>query len=130
MKRMAEGCVVDGKKVDAERAGVAGKRESGGPANRVLVDVVDGRNREVRELAAAAGVGVMEEAEARARWGLRMPGELPLGKYMTLKPHQVAYVLDRGLANNGGRRGEETTDLVTGKILLIDDGIAIVRSSM
>jgi hypothetical protein len=31
-----------------------------------------------------------------------MPKELPLGKYVKLKPHQVAYVLDKGLSNNNG----------------------------
>ena len=70
----------------------------GGPAHRILVDVVDGRNREVRVLSASAGVDV--KAETRAR-GLRMPSELPTGKYMTLKPHQVGYVLDRGRARCG-----------------------------
>ena len=31
-----------------------------------------------------------------------MPKELPLGKYVRLQPHQVAHVLDKGLARNGG----------------------------
>jgi len=34
--------------------------------------------------------------------GLRMPKELPLGRYVKLAPHQVAHVLDKSLALNGG----------------------------
>ena len=59
---------------------------------------MDGRNREVREIAAAAGVTVKKPGASA--WGLRMPGELPIGKYVSLKPHQVGYVLDKGLAFN------------------------------
>ena len=46
---MAEGCVVDGKKVTPPRVESLENAKDRGPANRVLVDVVDGRNREVRE---------------------------------------------------------------------------------
>lgn len=106
IKRMAEGAVVDGRKVIPRNVESLENARDGGPANRVLVDVVDGRNREVRELAAAAGVSVKKLKRVRVG-GLRMPGELPIGKYMTLKPHQVGYVLDRGLANNE-KAGEET----------------------
>ena len=106
IKRMAEGAVVDGRRVIPRRVESLEKARDGGPANRVLVDVVDGRNREVRELAAAAGVSVKKLKRVRVG-GLRMPSELPIGKYMTLKPHQVGYVLDRGLANNE-EAGEET----------------------
>ena len=106
IKRMAEGAVVDGRRVIPRRVESLEKARDGGPANRVLVDVVDGRNREVRELAAAAGVSVKKLKRVRVG-GLRMPSELPIGKYMTLKPHQVGYVLDRGLANNE-KAGEET----------------------
>ena len=71
------------------------------PANRILVEVVDGRNREVRVLCADAGVDVKNLKRTRVG-GLRMPKELPLGKYVRLKPNQVAHVLDKGLALNGG----------------------------
>jgi 16S rRNA U516 pseudouridylate synthase RsuA-like enzyme len=50
-------------------------------------------------------VGVKKLKRVRVG-GLRMPSELPLGKYMTLKPHQVGYVLDKGLANNEKAREE------------------------
>ena len=106
VKRMAEGCVVDGKNVKPRKVESLENARDGGPANRVLVDVVDGRNREVRLIAANAGVAVKKLKRVRVG-GLRMPSELPLGKYMTLKPHQVGYVLDKGLANNE-KAGEET----------------------
>jgi len=105
VKKMAEGCVVDGKKVVPRNVESMENARDGGPANRVSVDVVDGRNREVREIAANAGVGVKKLKRVRVG-GLRMPSELPLGKYMTLKPHQVGYVLDKGLANNEKAREE------------------------
>ena len=85
----------------------------GGPANRVLVDVVDGRNREVRVLSANAGVDVKKLKRVRVG-GLRMPSELPIGKYMTLKPHQVGYVLDRGLAMNS--KAAESSGGMMGKM--------------
>ena len=49
---------------------------------------MDGRNREVRVLSKAAGVDVKKLKRVRVG-GLRMPSELPIGKYMSLKPHQV-----------------------------------------
>jgi pseudouridine synthase len=105
VKKMAEGCIVDGKKVTPRNVESMENARDGGPLNRVSVDVVDGRNREVREIAANAGVGVKKLKRVRVG-GLRMPSELPLGKYMTLKPHQVGYVLDKGLANNEKAREE------------------------
>jgi hypothetical protein len=51
-------------------------------------EVVDGRNREVRVVSKAAGVDVKKLKRVRVG-GLRMPSELPIGKYMSLKPHQV-----------------------------------------
>ena len=73
--------------------------------------MVDGRNREVRQLASSAGVDCKKLKRVRVG-GLRMPSELPLGKYMALKPHQVGYVLDKGLMYNekaaessGGKMG-------------------------
>jgi pseudouridine synthase len=105
VKKMAEGCIVDGKKVVPRNVESLENAKDGGPLNRVSVDVVDGRNREVREIAANAGVGVKKLKRVRVG-GLRMPSELPLGKYMTLKPHQVGYVLDKGLANNEKAREE------------------------
>ena len=97
---------MDGKNVKPRKVESLENARDGGPANRVLVDVVDGRNREVRLIAANAGVAVKKLKRVRVG-GLRMPSELPLGKYMTLKPHQVGYVLDKGLANNE-KAGEET----------------------
>jgi 16S rRNA U516 pseudouridylate synthase RsuA-like enzyme len=52
-------------------------------------------------LCADAGVDVKNLKRTRVG-GLRMPKELPLGKYVRLKPNQVAHVLDKGLALNGG----------------------------
>ena len=49
---------------------------------------MDGRNREVRVLSKAAGVEVKKRKRVCVG-GLRMPSELPIGKYMSLKPHQV-----------------------------------------
>ena len=99
LKTMSEGAVVDGAKVTPTRVESLQGARDGGPANRVLVEVVDGRNREVREIAASAGVMVKKLKRVRVG-GLRMPSELPIGKYVSLKPHQVGYVLDKGLAFN------------------------------
>jgi len=93
------GTEVDGKHVKPHRVEVMSA--DGGPKNRIIVEVVDGRNREVRVLCADAGVEVKTLKRTRVG-GLRMPKELPLGKYVKLKPHQVAYVLDKGLSNNNG----------------------------
>jgi len=46
-------------------------REDGGPKNRILVDVVDGRNREVRVLSAAA-VGSDGECSPRHQTSLEL----------------------------------------------------------
>ena len=54
----------------------------------------------------ASGVGVKKLKRIRIG-GLRMPSELPIGKYLTLKPHQVGYVLDKGLMFNE-KAGEQT----------------------
>ena len=96
---MASGAEVDGVHVTPRRVESLENARDGGPANRILVDVVDGRNREVRVISKEAGVDVKKLKRIRVG-GLRMPSELPIGKYMTLKPHQVAYVLDKGLMNN------------------------------
>jgi pseudouridine synthase len=96
---MSKGTEVDGARVVPVRVESMGA--DGGPANRILVEVVDGRNREVRVLCADAGVDVKNLKRTRVG-GLRMPKELPLGKYVRLKPNQVAHVLDKGLALNGG----------------------------
>ena len=104
--RMAEGTTVDGAKVVPARVRSMEHERDGGPPNRVLIEVVDGRNREVREICAAAGVGVRKLKRIRVG-GLRMPSELPTGRYVALKPHQVGYVLDKGLASNA--KHEETT---------------------
>ena len=106
VRRMAEGTTVDGAKVVPARVRSMEHERDGGPPNRVLIEVVDGRNREVREICAAAGVGVRKLKRIRVG-GLRMPSELPTGRYVALKPHQVGYVLDKGLASNA--KHEETT---------------------
>ena len=106
VKTMSEGAVVDGEKVVPTKVESLENAKDGGPANRILVEVVDGRNREVREIADAAGVRVKRLKRVRVG-GLRMPSELPVGKYLTLKPHQVGYVLDKGLMYNE-RAGEQT----------------------
>ena len=99
IKSMVAGAEVDGAKVVPRRVESLENARDGGPANRILVDVVDGRNREVRVISKEAGVDVKKLKRIRIG-GLRMPSELPIGKYMTLKPHQVGYVLDKGLMNN------------------------------
>ena len=96
---MAAGTKVDGALVVPVRVELASA--DGGPKNRIIVEVIDGRNREVRVLCASAGVEVKNLKRTRVG-GLRMPKELPLGKYVRLKPNQVAHVLDKGLALNGG----------------------------
>ncbi|OUS48236.1 pseudouridine synthase [Ostreococcus tauri] len=96
---MSKGTEVDGAHVVPVRVEVAGA--DGGPKNRIIVEVVDGRNREVRVLCESAGVEVKNLKRTRVG-GLRMPKELPLGKYVRLKPAQIAHVLDKGLAINGG----------------------------
>jgi pseudouridine synthase len=111
LKAMASGAEVDGAFVKPVNVRSMDNDRDGGPPNRVLVEVVDGRNREVRELASSAGVDAKKLKRVRVG-GLRMPSELPLGKYMALKPHQVGYVLDKGLMYNekaaessGGKMG-------------------------
>jgi len=99
LSAMAAGTEVDGARVVPVRVEQASA--DGGPKNRIIVEVVDGRNREVRVLCASAGVEVKHLKRTRVG-GLRMPKELPLGKYVRLKPNQVAHVLDKGLALNGG----------------------------
>ena len=99
ISEMAKGTDVDGAHVVPVRVETMGG--DGGPKNRILVEVVDGRNREVRVLCSNAGVDVKNLKRTRIG-GLRMPKELPLGKYVRLQPHQVAHVLDKGLARNGG----------------------------
>ena len=113
IKKMAEGCEVDGVHVTPLRVESMEGARDGGPAHRILVDVVDGRNREVRVLSASAGVDVKKLKRVRVG-GLRMPSELPIGKYMTLKPHQVGYVLDRGLAMN--EKAADATGGMMGKV--------------
>ena len=110
---MAEGCEVDGVHVTPLRVESMEGARDGGPAHRILVDVVDGRNREVRVLSASAGVDVKKLKRVRVG-GLRMPSELPIGKYMSLKPHQVGYVLDRGLAMN--EKAADATGGMMGKV--------------
>ena len=99
IQAIEKGTEVDGKHVTPHRVELVSA--DGGPKNRIIVEVVDGRNREVRVLCADAGVDVKNLKRTRVG-GLRMPKELPLGKYVKLKPHQVAYVLDKGLSNNNG----------------------------
>jgi pseudouridine synthase len=108
IKDMAGGTVVDGKKVVPSKVESLENARDGGPANRIVVEVIDGRNKEVRTICASAGVGVKKLKRVRVG-GLRMPSELPIGKYLTLKPHQVGYVLDKGLMFNeqaGEARGQ------------------------
>ena len=78
IKKMAEGCEVDGVHVTPLRVESMEGARDGGPAHRILVDVVDGRNREVRVLSASAGVDVKKLKRVRVG-GLRMPSELPIG---------------------------------------------------
>ena len=99
IKGMSEGTEVDGVHVTPTLVESMEGVRDGGPQNRILVEVVDGRNREVRRLAASVGVDVKKLKRVRVG-GLRMPSELPIGKYMVLKPHQVGYVLDKGLMFN------------------------------
>ena len=99
LSAIADGTEVDGAHVKPVRVEAMGA--DGGPKNRLLVEVIDGRNREVRVLCADAGVDVKNLKRTRVG-GLRMPKELPLGRYVKLAPHQVAHVLDKSLALNGG----------------------------
>ena len=95
VKRMAEGCVVDGKKVTPRRVESLENAKDGARATACSWTWWTGATARCASAAAAAGVGVKKLKRVRVG-GLRMPGELPLGKYMTLKrPHQVAYVLDQ-----------------------------------
>lgn len=65
----------------------------GGSARRLLVEVVDGRNWEVRRLAEAAGVEV--EALRRVRIGsLRLPSSLRPGAFKELTFRQAKDIMD------------------------------------
>ena len=68
LKTMSEGAVVDGAKVTPTRVESLQGARDGGPANRVLVEVVDGRNRGARDRGVGGGDG--EEAQARSSRGI------------------------------------------------------------
>ena len=102
LEEIAEGVNIDGVQYGPVLARLDTQKNSNA---WLTIAIKEGRNREVREIAANAGVGVKKLKRVRVG-GLRMPSELPLGKYMTLKPHQVGYVLDKGLANNEKAREE------------------------
>ena len=57
-------------------------------AHRVVVEIQEGRNREVRQLAEIAGMDLKALKRTRVG-GLRMPAGLKLGNFVQLKSHEV-----------------------------------------
>jgi pseudouridine synthase len=104
---MLAGCDVDGARVVPLRVERVATPDGGG-AKRVLVELADGRNREVRRLAEAAGVDV--RGLKRTRVGaLRLPPSLRPGQFAELTFRQAKDVLDPELqaAARGGSVAEE-----------------------
>ena len=98
--KMRKGTEVDGVHVTPKL--VEAISGDGGPKNRIAVEVEDGRNREVRRIAEAAQVEV-KNLKRVSIGGLNMPSELPTGMFCSLKPNQVAYVLEKSLQISGGK---------------------------
>lgn len=85
------GCTVDGAHVKPRRCETIANLDGGGK-NRIMIEVMDGRNREVRKLAENAGVGVA--SLKRTRIGtFKMPFSLKAGQYQELSPKEAVGVI-------------------------------------
>lgn len=104
---MLAGCDVDGAFVAPLRVERVEARD-GGPPGRVLVELADGRNREVRRLAEAAGVDVKALKRTRVG-GLRLPAALRAGTFSELTFRQARDLLAPAYqeAARAGAGGEE-----------------------
>jgi pseudouridine synthase len=89
---MLAGCDCDGAFVAPLRVERVEARD-GGPQGRVLVELADGRNREVRRLAEAAGIEVKALKRTRVG-GLRLPATLRAGTFAELTFRQARDLLN------------------------------------
>ncbi|BDA41490.1 Putative ribosomal large subunit pseudouridine synthase [Coccomyxa sp. Obi] len=97
LETIAAGCEVDGAFVTP--VAVAPVKDVG-QKDRLRIVVAEGRNREVRTLVAHAGLDVVALKRVRIG-GYRLPRELGLGQIVSLKPHEVRRISDKGAqANN------------------------------
>lgn len=91
---MAEGCLVEGVFVKPLRVEKVLTPDGGSP-NRVLVELCDGRNHEVRLLCAQAGVDVKHLKRVRVG-GIRLPSSLKPGQFQELTFKDAKQVVDVG----------------------------------
>ena len=89
---MAQGCDVEGAFVKPLRVEKVTTPDGGSP-NRVLVELCDGRNHEVRILCEHAGVDVKHLKRVRVG-GLRLPSSLKPGQYQELTFKEAKTVID------------------------------------
>lgn len=92
------GAVIDGNRVLPLRCDRV-VNVDGGSANRVLVEVQDGKKHEVRELFHQAGVPLKKLSRVRVG-GFVMPSSLKPGDAKELKPHEVKKVLSKSAQAN------------------------------
>ena len=100
LERMAAGVEVEGETL-VPVAVMAPPKNTGDAASarRVRIVVGEGRNREVRQLVAAAGHECASLKRVRVG-GLRLPADLGIGEIRQLQPYEAARAADVGLQSN------------------------------
>ncbi|KAI3428645.1 hypothetical protein D9Q98_007468 [Chlorella vulgaris] len=95
LEAMAEGCLMGTPPVLVQPLAVIRDDTDSSKMNRIRVIVAEGRNREVRNLVEHAGLEVKTLRRVRIG-GYRLPRDLPFGKFLEMRPHDVRRTLNVG----------------------------------
>jgi pseudouridine synthase len=94
IQALTNGCDIDGVHVTPVAVGIDDSDPS--KPNRIRIIVAEGRNREVRKLCEAAGLGDVRVLRRVRVGGYRIPRDLGFGEVREMKPHEVRRVLNVG----------------------------------
>lgn len=95
MEKMSQGYLDKEANVQVVPIAVALDDSDPSKRTRIRVIVAEGRNREVRNIVEAAGLDVKVLRRIRVG-GYRIPRDLPFGKFVELRPHEVRRILNVG----------------------------------
>ncbi|KAH7617288.1 putative ribosomal large subunit pseudouridine synthase SVR1, chloroplastic [Nannochloris sp. 'desiccata'] len=97
MEALTAGCMLDGSQVNP--IAVAFDDSDASKQHRIRMILAEGKNREVRRLAEAAGMEVRQLRRIRVG-GYRLPRGLQFGQFVELRPWEIRRVLDKGADRN------------------------------